>query len=70
MLEALLLVNAVFNFVVWPQFYRRISTDDRARDAAGAPTTFLRVHLILISIALVVAAVSAVAAVLSLIGVW
>jgi hypothetical protein len=70
MLAALLLINAVFNFVVWPQFYRRISKDDRARDAAGAPTAFLRVHLVLISIALVIAAVSAVAAVLSLIGVW
>ena len=70
MLVALLLLNAVFNFVVWPQFYRRISTDERARDAAGAPTAFLRVHLVLISTALIIAAASAVAAVLSLIGVW
>jgi uncharacterized membrane protein len=70
MLVALLLINAVFNIVVWPQFYRRISKDERARDAAGAPTAFLRVHLILITIALAIAAASAVAAVLSLIGVW
>jgi hypothetical protein len=70
MLVALLFINAAFNFVVWPQFYRRISKDDRARDAAGAPTAFLRVHLILITLALLIAVTSTIAAVLSLIGVW
>ncbi|HEV7948706.1 MAG TPA: hypothetical protein VGP24_02960 [Glaciihabitans sp.] len=70
MLETLLLINAAFNVIVWPQFYRRIKSDPRARDAAGNATTFLKVHLVLISIALVIAAVSAVFGLLSLIGVW
>jgi hypothetical protein len=70
MVVALLLLNAAFNVIVWPQFYRRISADPRARDAAGKATTFLRVHLVLISIALVIAALSVLGAILSLIGVW
>jgi hypothetical protein len=70
MLPALLVINALFNVVVWPQFYRRISQDPRARDAAGKGTTFLRVHVILITIALLIAAASILGAVLSLTGVW
>jgi hypothetical protein len=63
-LGILLLANAVFNVVVWPQFYRRVAKDARARDAAGRPTAFLRVHAVLIGVALVLAVVSAVA------GIW
>lgn len=48
----LLLVAAVWNFVIWPPFLRRIAKDDRARDADGRPTTFLRVHAALIGISL------------------
>ena len=70
MLPALLLINAAFNIVVWPQFFRRISHDPRARDSAGKPTTFLRVHAILIGIALLIAVASILGAVLSLTGVW
>ena len=70
MLPALLFINAAFNLVVWPQFYRRISKDPRARDAAGKPTAFLRVHAILIGIALLIAVASILGAVLSLTGVW
>ena len=44
----ILLVNGVFNFIVWPPFYRRTAADPRARDAAGKPTRFLKVHAILI----------------------
>jgi len=69
MLAVLLLINAVFNVVVWPRFYKRIASDPRARDADGKATTFLRVHTILIAIALVLAALSAVAGVLGLLGV-
>ena len=69
MLAVLLLINAVFNVVVWPRFYKRIASDPRARDADGKATTFLRVHTILIGIALVLAALSAVAGVLGLLGV-
>ena len=60
----LLLVNAVYNFVVWPQFWKRVAADPRARDEAGRPTKFYTVHRVLISIALVIAAASAIAGVL------
>ena len=57
-LGILLLVNAVFNVVVWPRFYPRIANDPRARDADGRRTAFYRVHVVLITLALVLAAVS------------
>jgi hypothetical protein len=63
LLAVLLLVNAAFNVVVWPRFYARVAKDPRARDAAGAPTAFLRVHALLIGIALLLAVVSAAAGV-------
>lgn len=63
-LGILLLVNAVFNVVTWPQFLRRVANDPRARDEAGKPTAFLRVHQVLVTIALVLAALSVAA------GVW
>jgi len=70
MLALLLLLNALFNVIVWPQFYRRINADSRARDSSAKATMFLRVHLAIISIALILAVVSAVVGVLTLIGVW
>jgi hypothetical protein len=70
MVVALLLLNAAFNVIVWPRFYRRINTDPRARDSSGKATTFLRVHVILISLALVLAAASVLGAILTLTGVW
>ncbi|MEO6309222.1 MAG: hypothetical protein ABIO33_00875 [Leifsonia sp.] len=54
----LLIVNAAWNFVVWPQFYKRVSRDSRARDASGKPTKFLLVHAVLIGISLILAVVS------------
>ncbi len=69
-LAVLLLVNAAFNVLVWPTFYRRVARDVRARDAAGRATRFLKVHAVLIGLALVIAAVSAVAAIASLVGAW
>ena len=69
-LAILLLVNAAFNVIVWPTFFRRVAKDPRARDAAGRATTFLRVHAILIGTALVIAVVSAVAAIAALLGAW
>lgn len=62
----LLLVNAVFNVVVWPAFYRRVARDPRARDATGRPTTFLRVHAVLIGVALLLAAASVVVGIVAL----
>ena len=67
-LAILLLANAVFNFVAWPQFLKRVMKDPRARDANGAATPFLRVHIVLVSIALAIGLVSLIAAVVSLIG--
>ena len=53
-----LFVSAVFNVVTWPRFFKRVAADPRARDAAGKPTTFYTVHLVLVVIALVLAAAS------------
>ncbi len=64
----LLLLNALFNAIVWPQFFKRVAADPRARDESGATTKFYRVHAVLIAIALVIAAVSAVAGIALLIG--
>jgi hypothetical protein len=63
----LLLANALFNVVTWPTFYRRVAKDPRARDASGRPTAFLRVHAVLVTIALLLAAVSAVVGVVLLV---
>lgn len=60
----LLILNALFNVATWPTFLKRVARDDRARDAAGRATRFLRVHQVLVGTAMGVAAVSAVT------GVW
>ncbi len=60
----LLLVNAVYNFIVWPQFWKRVTKDTRARDAQGRPTAFFKVHAVLIGIALFIAVASAVAGIM------
>ncbi len=52
----LLIVSAVWGFVIWPPFLRRVLKDERSRDANGNATTFLRVHVILIGISLALAA--------------
>ncbi|WP_150308576.1 SCO4848 family membrane protein [Planctomonas psychrotolerans] len=54
-LAVLLLVNAAWNFIVWPAFLRRVSKDARARTATGAPTRFLQVHRVLVGISLALA---------------
>ncbi len=64
-LAILLLVNVGFTVVAWPTFYRRVANDSRARDAAGRATRFLSVHRVIVGIAYLIAAVSAVAAVAS-----
>jgi hypothetical protein len=66
-LAVLLLLNALYNAIVWPRFYGRVAQDPRARDAAGKPTPFLIVHGVLIGIALLLAVVSAVAAIWALV---
>lgn len=64
----LLLINAVYNIVVWPRFWTRVTKDPRARDEQGRATRFLKVHAILIGIALVLAVVSGIAGIFALIG--
>ena len=61
-----LLVAAIRNFVIWPPFLRRIAKDDRARDADGRPTAFLRVHAILIGVSLSLALAVGVLGILTL----
>lgn len=46
----LLLVAGLWNIAIWPQFWRRIAKDDRARTADGATTTFYRVHAVIIGL--------------------
>ncbi len=50
-----LLVAALWNLVVWPQFLRRVLKDPRARDAQGKASTFLIVHVVLVTVSLVLA---------------
>mgnify|MGYP001154911202 CR=1 FL=1 len=63
----MLLVNALYNLVVWPRFWKRVTADPRARDEAGNTTRFYTVHAVLIGLALLIALVSAVAGVLVLV---
>lgn len=62
----MLLVNAVFNVIVWPPFLRRVRKDERAYTPEGKPTSFLRVHQVLIAIALLIAIASTVLGVVGL----
>ncbi len=64
----ILFLNAVFNVIAWPRFFVRVVRDPRARDAAGRATAFLRVHAVLMGIALLLALASAVFGVMLLIG--
>ena len=66
-LSILLLVNALWNALVWPRFYARISKDARARDSSGRATTLLKVHAVLIGVSLLLAAASLVVAIIALV---
>ncbi|MBK5216536.1 MAG: hypothetical protein JJE02_03025 [Propionibacteriales bacterium] len=48
----ILIVAAVWNLIVWPQFFKRVSKDPRARDDAGKPTKFFTVHAVLVGVSL------------------
>lgn len=47
-----LIVTALWNLLIWPQFFKRIVKDERSRDATGKPTAFLKVHVVLIGVSL------------------
>lgn len=51
---AFLLVAGAFSWLVWPNFLRVVWRDDRAFDAAGAPTAFLLVHVAIVVPALAI----------------
>lgn len=61
-----LLLNAVFNFLAWPPFLRRVAKDPRSRDAQGRGTRYLRVHQLLVALAVLLALASAALGLLSL----
>lgn len=67
-LAVVLFLNAAFNVLVWPQFYKRVAKDPRARDSNGKATRFLTVHIVLIAVALLLALVSALLGVAALMG--
>lgn len=52
-LAALLIVAGLWNLIVWPPFLRRVLKDARARDESGKATKFLKVHIVLVSVSLV-----------------
>lgn len=64
----LLIIAGVWSLVVWPQFLRRVIKDPRARDANGKATKFLTVHMVLVSISMVLGAVTAVIGIMGLFG--
>ncbi|MET3162948.1 UNVERIFIED_ORG: hypothetical protein ABIB19_001356 [Arthrobacter sp. UYEF10] len=64
----LLIIAGIWSLVVWPQFLRRVMKDPRARDAPGKATKFLTVHVVLVSISMVLGAVTAVIGVMGLLG--
>jgi MFS superfamily sulfate permease-like transporter len=64
--SVVLIVAAVWNLVVWPQFWRRVTKDPRARDDAGRPTRFYTVHAVLVGVSVVLAVLVGVVGVLAL----
>ncbi|MCW2841287.1 MAG: hypothetical protein JWR55_2770 [Aeromicrobium sp.] len=54
--SALLIVAGLWNLLIWPQFLRRVVKDPRARDASGRATTFLTVHVVLVSVSMALGA--------------
>lgn len=62
-----LIVAGVWNLVVWPQFWKRVTRDPRARDDAGRPTRFHTVHAVLVGISLLLGVAVALVGVLALV---
>lgn len=67
-LAVILFLNAAFNALTWPNFFRRVVKDPRARDSNGKATAFLTVHLYIFIAAMVMAALSLVAGIAALAG--
>lgn len=58
-LSVVLIISGAWSLAVWPPFLRRVLKDPRARDAAGRPTKFLTVHVVLVGVSMVLGAVTA-----------
>ncbi len=63
--SVVLIVTAAWNLLIWPQFWRRVTKDERARDADGRPTRFFTVHAVLIGVSLLLAILTGVVGVLA-----
>ena len=63
-----LVIAGAWSLAVWPQFLKRVMKDPRARDAAGKPTRFLTVHVVLVSISMVLGLATAAIGVAGLLG--
>ncbi|MHA6801188.1 SCO4848 family membrane protein [Bounagaea algeriensis] len=48
-----LLAFGVWSYLLWPTFIRNIWASDRSWDLAGAPTSYLIVHLVIGGVSLV-----------------
>lgn len=68
LLSVLLFVNAAFHIATWPNFFRRVVKDPRARDERGKVTPFFTVHMVLFVIAMVIALASIIAGIAALVG--
>lgn len=62
-----LFLNALFTALTWPNLFRRVARDPRARDAHGKVTPFFTVHAALCAAAVVIALASVTVAVLGII---
>ena len=50
--SVVLVLTGLWNLLIWPRFWQRIAKDPRSRDDAGRPTSFLRVHAVLIGVSI------------------
>lgn len=55
-LSIVLILAGIWPILVWPQFLRRVSKDERARDENGKATKFLTVHIFLVIISMTLGA--------------
>lgn len=65
--SVLLIVAGAWNLVVWPQFLRRVVKDPRARDESGRATTFLTVHVVLVTVSLTLGLATGVVGIVALV---
>lgn len=63
----LLIVTALWNLIIWPQFFKRVARDERARDTDGKPTRFYTVHVVLVGVSLALGLAVGVVGILALV---